>query len=214
MSLALLLPLLPGAAGGTPSADPDAIHSRIARILSRPEFGQNQGNLNWIWEAIRTFFEWLGGLSTTAPILFVILVGSLIAALVLLLTHITWTITRVFTYTPDAVAAQAAAEQRQRLSQAHRQEALARAALGEFTEAIRFLFLSLVYRFDEEGRVLFQRAYTNREYLTLFADRPRVNEDLRVFVDILDDHWYGQQPTDAGRYQKCLSLYERLRQQG
>lgn len=212
MSVVARLLSLPGVADQAPPLDPDKIHRRLENILSRPEF--NQGNLNWILEAIRAFFQWLGDLSTTAPILFVLVVGSLVLVLVLLLAHITWSITRVFTYTPETAAARAAAEQRQRLSLAHRQGALEHAARGEFTEAIRFLFLSLVYRFDEEGRVLFQRAYTNREYLTLFADRPRVNEDLRVFVDTLDDHWYGQQPTDAGRYQECLSLYERLQQQG
>src|SRR5262249_23695018 len=146
-----------------------------------PEFGQNKGNLNWIWDAIRAFFYWLGDLSTTAPSVFAILVTLLVLILVLLVAHIIWTVTRVFTYTPGSSEAQAAAEQRQRLSKAHRQEALERAARGEFTEAIRFLFLSLVYRYDEEGRVLFQHAYTNREYLALFADRPPVNEDLRVF---------------------------------
>ena len=55
---------------------------------------------------------------------------------------------------------------------------------------------------------------TNREYLALFAERPRVNADLKVFVDTLDDHWYGQRPTDQAQYVQCLALYETLSQQG
>src|SRR5205814_10514735 len=104
----------------------------------------------------------------------------------------------------------AAAAERVRQSRACRDEALQRAAAGEYTEAIRYLFLSLVYRFDESGRVSFQKAYTNREYLSLLDARLPVREQLRVFVDTLDDHWYGQQPTDRPQYERCLQTYEQL----
>jgi hypothetical protein len=59
--------------------------------------------------------------------------------------------------------------------------------------------------------VSFQKSYTNREYLTLFADRPPVYDQLKVFVDMLDDHWYGQRPTDRGQYERCIALYEGLK---
>src|SRR5438876_755292 len=70
--------------------------------------------------------------------------------------------------------------------------------------------LARPYRLDEEGRVLFQRGCTNREYLALFTDRPEVGRDLRVFVDTLDANWYGQRATDERRYAECLALYEGL----
>ena len=75
---------------------------------------------------------------------------------------------------------------------------------------MRFLFLSLVYRFDEAGRVSFRKAYTNREYLELSADRADVRAALRVMVDVLDDHWYGQTPCGRGRYDECRAGYDRL----
>ena len=34
--------------------------------------------------------------------------------------------------------------------------------------------------------------------------------DLKVFVDTLDDHWYGQRATERERYENCLTLYESL----
>ena len=49
----------------------------------------------------------------------------------------------------DRVAGVGEREKRQRLSVAHWEEAQRRAAAGDFTEAIRFLFLALVYRFDD-----------------------------------------------------------------
>lgn len=105
-----------------------------------------------------------------------------------------------------------AAERRQR-SRHYREEALARAQAGDYTEAVRYLFLSLVFLYDESGRVLYQRAYTNREYLSLFEDRPAVRRDLRVFVDLLDDRWYGQHGSTAEQYGECLNLYEQLSSQ-
>ena len=67
-----------------------------------------------------------------------------------------------------------------------------------------------MYRFDELGRVNFERAYTNREYLGLFADRPAAYGQLKVFVDTLDEHWYGQQPSGQPQYEECLALYQGL----
>ena len=47
--------------------------------------------------------------------------------------------------------------------------------------------------------------------LALFADRPEVQSALGVFVDTLDDCWYGQRATDHAHYQDCLARYERLK---
>lgn len=201
--------LLPVPSGEVPHPDPEKIRQGMKHVLSRPEFHPG-ANLSWLESALRSALEWLGKLSDTSPAVFWLLVIGLTLLLVLLLGHIAWTVRRILAVgerpaTPEEVAAQ-----RQRLSLAYQQEAHERAARQDYTEAIRYLFLALVYRLDEEGRVLFQRAYTNREYLALFADRPEVNRDLRVFVDTLDDNWYGQRPTDEQRYADCLARYEGL----
>jgi hypothetical protein len=99
--------------------------------------------------------------------------------------------------------------QRAWLSENYRAQAKHLAEVGDYIEAIRFLFLALVYRFDESGRVSFHKEYTNREYLDLLSDRRNVR-DLRFIVDILDDHWYGQQPCERKQYEECLRVYERL----
>jgi Domain of unknown function (DUF4129) len=200
-----------GAAG--PSPDPATIHQKLAEILARADFRQHAQDWSGLARSLKAIFAWLGSLYDNSPGLFYLILVACVTLLILLLAHITWTVRQAFVAGEAAKDPRQAAEQRQRLSHAYQQQALDRAAQGEYTEAIRFLFLSLVFRFDEQGRVLFQRAYTNREYLTLFADRPGVNADLRVFVDTLDDNWYGQRPSDAGRYQECLTLFQKLRHQ-
>jgi hypothetical protein len=161
-------------------------------------------------EAIADALGWLGSLRQTNRGLFLLLILGCGLALGLILAHIGWMIYRTVSVSRRRHEDEHARAQRSRLSLLHREEALRKAAAGEFTEAIRFLFLSLVYRFDESGRVSFQKAYTNREYLALLADRPNVHDELQVFVDTLDENWYGQHPTDRSRYENCLALYRSL----
>jgi hypothetical protein len=179
--------------------------------LARPEFAPPGGAQLWLLQRLADFFDWLGGLREVNPILFWVLLAGALLLLALLAAHIAWTVRRALFVGPRLAGSEPPGERRERLSLAYWEEARRRAARGEFTEAIRFLFLSLVYRFDESGRALFQEAYTNREYLGLFADRPQVQAELRVFVDTLDEHWYGQRPTDEQQYRDCLALYERLK---
>jgi hypothetical protein len=198
------------AAGILVPSDEQVRHA-VEKVYARPEFSPSPNWFNLFLEHLARYFRWLGELSSTNPVLFWILLLACIILLILLAAHIGWTIRRVFGSSASLADAEAASRQRERLSSHYWEEALRRAQESTFTEAIRCLFLSLVYRFDESGRVNFLRAYTNREYLSLFADRPEIHSALGLFVDTLDDCWYGQRPTDQGRYQECLALYEGLR---
>jgi hypothetical protein len=167
----------------------------------------------WIGERFAAVVTWLRELRETVPVLYWLLIG-LLALLALVAVVLLARRARRYFFLRAAARHDKARERRAWLSQLFREEGLARAAAGDFTEAIRCLFLSLVYRFDEEGRVGFDRSYTNREYLSLFAGQPLAGDELKVFVDTLDDHWYGQRPTDRGRYEECLALYEDLSRAG
>jgi hypothetical protein len=216
MAVVLLFPHETRAA--LPHPSPDTIHRQVEDILSRPEFGGDKepqedwfrAMVRWIGRRAAELLDWLGGLQSTAPVLFWLLVSIVILVLVLLMAYVGRKARRILYVGARPRGEDSEREKRARLSLVYREEARKWAARGDFTEAIRYLFLSLVYRFDEAGRVNFQRAYTNREYLTLFAQRPRVSTELRVFVDTLDDHWYGERPTDQDRYERCLALYEDL----
>jgi hypothetical protein len=116
----------------------------------------------------------------------------------------------VFTASRDRARASAGQTDRVRRSAAFLEESDRRAKAGDYSEAIRFLFLALVYRFDERGRVSFDQSYTNREYLELLGDRPTVREALQVLVDNLDDHWYGQWPCRKEEYDTCRAAFDRL----
>jgi hypothetical protein len=210
LAVAGLLLLPAGARAEPPHPDDATIRRQTEDILSRPEFRPAGADLSALARAVRSFFEWFSPLADTQPVLFWGLIVGLVLLLVLLVAHIAWTVRRVLTVGEVALPGTEAEARRQRLSQGYQREAQERAARGEYTEAVRCLFLALVYRLDEEGRVLFQRACTNREYLALFADRPEVRRDLGMFVETLDANWYGQHATDEGRYAECLAMYEGL----
>jgi hypothetical protein len=207
----LVLPSLGSAA--VPHPDDDAVRGALQKVLDRPEFsGRATPAETWLQRALRAILVWLGGLRLGAPLLFWLLVCGCGVGLTLLVSFLARRLRGRAAGEEDARAA--ADARRQRLSQRYRDEAGLRAERGEFTEAIRCLFLSLVYRFDESGRVLFPRAYTNREYLTLFADRPGVAGGLQVLVDTLDVHWYGEQPSGREQYEECRGLYDELSRRG
>lgn len=195
-----------------PRPTDDQVRRALDDVLSRHEFSPARQS-NWfqrILEWMGGFFGWLGELGESSPSLFWLLLVGCLVLLLLLVAHLAWSVRRGFFTGTGKLRKEKAPERRDRLSLTYWEEAGRRAALMDFTEAIRFLFLSLVYRFDERGRVNFQQAYTNREYLALFMDRPPVYDQLKVFVDTLDDYWYGQRGTDQGRYENCLALYREL----
>jgi hypothetical protein len=192
--------------------DPDetAIRDALTRVYDRPEFSSKPSNfVAWLLEALERFFSWLGTLQGGAPVLFWLMVIGCIVLLVLMVGHITWTVARSI-YVGRRPRVGSGAEQRRRLSDGFRARADSLADAGEFTEAVRLLFLSLVYAFDEAGRVPFRPALTNREYLLFFDDRPVIAGSLRVFVDLLDANWYGQRATEGSEYDDCRALFDRV----
>ena len=203
---------VPGLLAAVPQPSEDEIRGTLHEVLSRPDFTSHSRPawVQWLIQRVIDFFSWLASLHTTAPVLFWLLLLGILLLLALLLGQIFWTVRRVLYRQGRVAREETAEERRRRMSQVCEEEARQRADAADFTEAIRYLFLALIYRFDERGRVSFQQACTNREYLGLFADRPRIHDRLRVFVDTLDDYWYGQQPTDSRQYEDCLHHYQEL----
>lgn len=199
------------AAGPAVAASPEPQRARQAleEVFSRREFSPGKeplGWLKWLLQWLIPVFSWLGSLYQENPFLFwLLLIGSLLL-LVLLLGRLAWAVRGVWVY--SSRPHNALEMQRRRLSAGYVEAAGQAAEAGDFTEAVRCLFLSLVYRLDESGRLAFEPALTNHEYLRHFVDRPEVFRSFQVFVQVLDDNWYGQQPTAPEQYQHCRALFQ------
>jgi hypothetical protein len=79
--------------------------------------------------------------------------------------------------------------------------ARALAARGEYREAVRKLFVALLYQLDERGLVRLHSEATNREYLALVRDLARLHPVMAPMTDTFDRVWYGREPVDRDRYE-------------
>jgi hypothetical protein len=192
------------------AAGPEAeqIRATLAEVLSKPEFSGKSDNrlFSWMFE----LFRWLGTLYTSSPGLFWFLLLTCVGLLVLIAVHITLTVRGLFGLRDRQQNSVRGAAERQRLSESYWRDAGLAAERQDYTEAIRFLFLSLVYRFDETGQAGFHREQTNHEYLSLFESRSSLHDPLGVFVDVLDNYWYGERQAGPERYLECKALYHQL----
>jgi uncharacterized membrane protein len=201
---------IPSWACAMPSPRPDDIRRTAHEVFQRPEFQDSDqpASGSWFLRQIAAFFRWLGGLYDGARGLFWLVLIGCIVLLIIMIALIVFQVRLAFTVGGKRRREDSARAGRLLLSGQCRAAADERAAAGDFTEAVRYLFLALVYRFDERGRVGFHKEYTNREYLDLISDS--VRDDLRLLVDVLDNHWYGQRPSRRQQYDECLAVYERL----
>ena len=200
-------------AAGQPSPSPTTIEQKTEEVFNRPEFKDSPSGSKlsdyWLFRQIINFFEWLSHLFAIAPFISWMITGIIVLLLIALIVFIASQIRGAFVEGSQGRKS-STRDDRIRLSGTYRDEAKRFADAGDYTEAIRHLFLSLIYRFDERGRVSLHKEYTNREYLEFMNEKQVVRDALQVLVDILDEHWYGLRACRQEQYEECLAVYERL----
>src|SRR5262245_50881943 len=115
------------------------IRRQAEMVFKRPEFAPSGENR--LLQLLLGIFRWLGTLHSTAPVLFWMLLIGCVVLLLLIVAHIAWTVRRVF-HASARNRGERPEARRSRLSATCWEEARACASRGEFTEAVRYLFLS------------------------------------------------------------------------
>jgi hypothetical protein len=186
------------------------VNQQLQKIFARQEFqDQPSESLNQLPEWIHGFFRWLSTLIDDSPVLFWVILISCLVVLISLFLHMGLTVYRVF-HLEQAQQQREGKTARQLRSTRFVRQAEECVQKEEYTDAIRCLFLALVYHFDENEEFAFRPALTNREYLLGFVDRPSLAQQLTGFVDVLDQHWYGMMPCSQATYQECRSVFDQL----
>jgi hypothetical protein len=85
--------------------------------------------------------------------------------------------------------------------------------LGDYRQAVRYLYLSTLLLLEERDLLRYDRTLTNREYLSRLAHRPDLAAILRDVVDVFDRVWYGYQPLSEGEYGRFADRVQTLKQQ-
>jgi hypothetical protein len=190
----------------------------LQAILSRPEFQYQPQELSWLartWQRIQLrFWEWLDGVAPNVSVgnwlPTLILVGSTL--LLSLLLFYVWRRLR----TDFAAEARLDLVDDPHLDNITADLALQRAqdfsGAGDYRQAVRYLYLSTLLLLEERDLLRYDRALTNREYLSRLTHRPDLATLLREVVDVFDRVWYGYQPLSEGEYGRFADRVQTLKQ--
>src|SRR5205823_2314059 len=83
LHLALALSVPANGRAAPPHPGDDAIRRQLEDVLSRPEFSPARPGEPWWLRYLAAFFDWLGALHATAPLLYWLLLGTCVTLLVL-----------------------------------------------------------------------------------------------------------------------------------
>ena len=206
------------------AANPDGARETLDEVLARDEFQPEPEDdesrslwmrfLDRVNEALDSFFGWvdriLGGQGGEGS------PGSIVLALIGILV-IVGIVAFAVRSVRESMSPGVTRLADGRDAEAHYTSAQARAeaerlfAAGEYRAALRLLYLATLIRWEEAGRLRFDRSLTNREVVA------RVNiqgdasllEQLTPLVDRFDRVWYGGAPCTADDYTNFASLADR-----
>lgn len=82
---------------------------------------------------------------------------------------------------------------------------------GDYTQGMRFLYISLLIRFNELNIIRINKAKTNKQYLLEIKDnKPQIYEAMAQFTQAFNRHWYGRKNTDKATFVSWSDVYNTL----
>lgn len=197
---------------------PEQLRETAQAILSRPEYqqGESQWLERYVHRLLRSLSVWyrehlatyVERLHEASPVVYWSIVAVFAAAMMALLYHAYLSLRSAFGTTvrrrredqplpPGAVQSSPDALLRQ---------ADEAAAKGDFTEALRRLYLALIRNLDRHGLLRFDRSRTNYEYLRQVRGHEAVAGPLSALTDHAETIWYGPRQPDRADYDRCRQL--------
>lgn len=188
--------------------------SKLSEILQRPEFVRNDMFAQW-FQNIDEFLTHLLSRIMGKPVKIGSLgiwedVLSFLAALFVLVIFI-YVGSRLYRffypeYFEESIFTQeaAAADENQLRSQA-----AASAEKGDFRDAIRYQYLSLLLFLDKKQLIRFRFSKTNHEYLQEYriSEGGTETESFAGLLAFFERKWYGMEPCNECDYQEFRAMY-------
>lgn len=199
----------------------DEALARLREILARPEY-QVDRSLPWwqqllapvwdfLWSALARLFQTARETASGQEGLYGL--GVLALCVVAIAVAGTYLVraARLAVVRESRVARASLAERRERsdrLSQAAQQAA----AAGDYAEAIRLLYLSVLYAMDERALLHVEANLTNREHAQrLRTMRPSLGDGFSQVVEQYDRVRYGRAPVSADLFADFSGRVQRVR---
>lgn len=209
------LPVADGAGAGTGPARPaaEALRTDLETILSRPEYRDTHNDwmnallLRLAQRALtswRHFVSYFAQLHDVTPVLYWLFFTFGCVIVLLLLYHIYLTMRSAFETAPRRrQTAPAAGKQEAAAPDALVEAADDAAARGDYSAALRMLYLALIRHLDRQGLIRYDISYTNRQYLKQAAEYKAVVAPLTSLTEVADIVWYGRGVIGADEYARC-----------
>ncbi len=210
-------------AEGGAVADEDSARAALDEVLARDEFQPEpeedgsrslwQRFLDGVNNVVTAVFEWIdrllggsgGGGSPASVVLAAVGVLAVVGIVAFAIRSVRESLTPGVTR-----LAEGSAEERYTSAEA-RAEAERLFAAGEYRAALRLLYLATLIRWEEAGRLRFDRSLTNREVVArvnLQGDAALLDQ-LSPLVDRFDRIWYGGAACTSDDYTGFASLAQR-----
>lgn len=82
---------------------------------------------------------------------------------------------------------------------------------GDYTQALRFLYISLLIRLNDLNIIRINKAKTNKQYLLEIKDnRPEIHDIMAEFTQVFNRYWYGGKKADKSIFVKWNDEYGSL----
>jgi hypothetical protein len=181
-------------------------------VFSAPRYQwvERRHPLQWLSDLWTTFLDWVDRLNAGHPTLSWLMFGVAIVLLALLLTHIAYTVWRVYSITTRSadLVAHPAAGLELLDSRSHRTRAEALARAGRYQEALAHRFAALICDLGEAKAVTMHPSKTPAEY----AREARLDDTghgtLTALVGTLYVHLFGGEPIDEQGYRDFVNTAE------
>jgi hypothetical protein len=203
-----------------PLPDPETIRRMAEEVLRRPDYQLNPQTdsgpvlLEMLLRLLRWIlvpFRWLLGALEGLPdwLRFFVVIG-LVALLVLLVSHIVYTIVRAVTGPRQKRGLAGALARTPRDPAALEHQAADAGSRGDFITAIRLLFIACLLRLELAEKRAFRAGTTNREHLRRHQSSA-VFEPLKVFVEMIETRWYGRGVCGLEEFEACRAAHAQIR---
>lgn len=190
----------------------EEVRRKLEEILRRPEFVNKEALAKWLQsvaDGLAGFFNRVTGKNIKIGYLsFLESILAILAAASVLLVLI-YTCLRLYRYfSPEYAETPSPGNDPTSInSDQLRTQASVCAEKGEYREAIRYLYLSLLLFLDQKKLIRYRPSKTNREYLQEFRRNETGQDGFYGVVSFFEGKWYGMEPCSNMDYRQFQAMY-------
>lgn len=82
---------------------------------------------------------------------------------------------------------------------------------GDYRQALRYLYLSILVEYNKRNIIKINKSKTNRQYIyEIKQNNPASFEIISEFTNAFNEHWYGLKSLYLGEYERWQMEYSRL----